>query len=277
MDTIYRNASNNLILLEDLDIAPDVERALRTLAGNPTEPESTARRRMHLSDSALSVNFSSCHKQGLIEYMYKMMEGVAQCRWFSRAGCSHEYHLNPARTFLFVGHTYDCLTLQSTFFPAFYQLSARIDDSDRDVYLKPVFQSLSSGVGASSPVDIHDLNFALLFVELEKLACSQRRDIVSIALNTSGIFLRFKGEVLSRADCRFKLGLLLLAVGNATVLHSVGPPLYKWPAPSHQGVMRWPLGDIFRFFAHSWPLMRISPDHGIEQFHAKVTNWTCSL
>jgi hypothetical protein len=78
-------------------------------------------------------------------------------------------------------------------------------------------------------------------------------------LNTSGLFLNFNKDITTRSDCQFILALILLAAGDPMVLDSVGPPLRKWPAPSHQGIMRWPMSDNFRYW-DNFGLARVSPN-----------------
>jgi hypothetical protein len=175
MDTIYRNASKVLILLEDFDINPDAERSLQLLATNPLVPESTSSNRMHLSGLVLPENVSSWCSQGITQHLYQFIEFFFRCIWFTRAWCNQEYQLNAHRTYLFVGHIND------------HYLSS--------VCGHPGFLTFGSGVGTNNSGDISRLYLALLFVELERLGCSHLRDIISIALNTSGIFLSFVGDV----------------------------------------------------------------------------------
>jgi hypothetical protein len=117
MDTLCRNASRVLMLLEDLDIAPDVEQSLRLLASTPSEPENVSREHIYLSEDALAENFSTCFAQGATTSLFDFSEQVFEnCRWFKRAWCRHEYQLNINRMFCFVGHKYPGLSFDGTFF-----------------------------------------------------------------------------------------------------------------------------------------------------------------
>lgn len=261
MDTIYRNASRVLILLEDFDIGSDVEETLNLLAGTPNEPGNITGERIYVSRTAFAENFSTFFVQDVMETLYAFIEKVFDnCRWFERAWCHQEYQLNAGRLFIFVGHTHSCIALPSQFFMDFEAESVEAGgDENHDLYLHPQFQTFTSGIGLNNPDEISQLNLPLLFVELSELSCSYFRDIVSIALNTSGLFLSFNADIKDRSDCQFILGLILLSTGYSMVLDSIGLPLYKWPAPSHQGVMRWPLGGDFRFFANDLGLARLFP------------------
>jgi hypothetical protein len=261
MDTIYRNASKVLILLEDFDINPDAERSLHMLAVGSPEPENATSGNVYLSESVLEANFSSCFAQGKPKHLHEFVEEFFDCyRWFARAWCSQEYQLNAKRTFLVVSHNFQYVALDFTFFLEFLVQAGETDD----ISTHPVLQMYAFGAGSSDTDVASRLDLPSVFVELENVHCFYLGDIISIALNTSGIFLTFVGEVSSRADCQFILGLLLLAAGSPTILDSVGP-LYKWPAPGYQGVTRWPVGDDFRYYDDAWELARMSSDHGIDQ------------
>jgi hypothetical protein len=134
----------------------------------------------------------------------------------------------------------------------------------QDLYLDPVFQAFSMGIGINDPDRMDRVHPPFLFFEFENMSCFLRRNIISICLNTSGIPLTFNGDVKSRAECQFILALLLLAAGYPTMLDVVGPPLYKPPAPSHQGLIRWPVGDEAQYHADNWRFTRLSSSTGIE-------------
>lgn len=70
MDTVCRNASGVLILLEDFDITPDAERYLRMLAVGALESKNTTSRSFHLSESTIAANFSSCFNHDIAEILY---------------------------------------------------------------------------------------------------------------------------------------------------------------------------------------------------------------
>ncbi|KAH8758151.1 heterokaryon incompatibility protein-domain-containing protein [Hyaloscypha finlandica] len=252
MDTIYRNASRVLILLEDLDISPDVERSLHLLASTPTELENITSEGMYVSRTAFAENFSTCFAQGTTTNLFNFSADVFNCRWFTRAWCCQEYQLNAERIFIYVGCKYRCVALNSRFFMDFHYESAQASGETHDLYTHPEFQKFSFGIGLNEPDEITQFSLFLLFVELEELSCFYLRDLVSITLNMSGLFLSFNKDITCRSDCQFILALILLSAGDPMVLDSVGPPIYKLSAPGHQGVIRWPIGDDFRY----WTLPR---------------------
>jgi hypothetical protein len=181
MDTIYRNVIQVLILLEDLDIRPDVERSLNLLTSTPTEPENITSEMMYVSPTAFAENFSTCFAQGTTMNLFDFSAEVFDCRWFTRAWCCQEYQLNAKRLFIFVGHKYPCLALASQFFMDFQSKSVQASGDAHDLYILPRFQMFSFGIGLNDPDEISQLNLSLLFVELENLSCFYFRDIVSIA------------------------------------------------------------------------------------------------
>lgn len=86
-------------------------------------------------------------------------------------------------------------------------------------------------------------------------------DIVSIALSTSGIALRFIGDVTDRDECRFVLTLVAIAAGDASVLGSHGYGIYEYghdvndpyfsaaDTQQQQAIFCWPLGSL-----DEWPI-----------------------
>ncbi|KAH7074975.1 heterokaryon incompatibility protein-domain-containing protein [Paraphoma chrysanthemicola] len=261
MDTIYRNALRVLILLEDFDIDVEVERSLNLLADSPAEPENITTEKIYITPTAFSENYSTCFTHGstasLVQFSVDLFD---TCRWFSRAWCCQEYQLNKERIFLFVGHKSPCLALDSTFFTNFHAQYSQTDTASGldGLDLHPGFQMFSFGIGVNHPDEFNQFILPSLFVELERLQCLHLRDIISIVLNTTGIFLSFDKDVASRAQCQFILGLILLSVGCPMVLDSIGPPLYKWPMPSYQGIIRWPVDDDFRYHADDWGVARLT-------------------
>lgn len=260
MDTIYRNANRVLVLLEDVDMDQDVERSFKLLATTLSEPEGIPSDELYLSENAFAENFESCFAQGLMIHLVNFSQEVFDCRWFTRAWCCQEYQLSTDREFIFVGHEYSCVALNSNFFRDFLNNlehsidqdeSGNLEDALSDLSVRPEFQRFSFGIG----VDRTDSKWAdrrthLVFFELTLLSCFYERDAVSIALNISGLPLSFGKDITDRLDYRFILALILLAMGDAAVLHSIGPPLHKTvPAPSHQGVIRWPEGPDFRYWS----------------------------
>lgn len=239
MDTIYRNASRILILLEDLDIKPDMEQVLELMARSPSEPENDADRDRQRR-SAFEENYAECVARGLTKSLFSFAKMVfTRCRWFQRAWCFHEYQLSAERTFVFVGHNRSCISLEQWFFYAlFRETTAPKDYEVPDIFMHLVFARFTDGIGLNHPDEIEQHNLPLLFVELDSLLCFLLKDLISIALNTSGTFLGFDHDVASKADCQFVLGLILLAAGYPTALDLIGPCLHKRPAPCHQGVLR---------------------------------------
>ena len=265
MDTIYRNASRILILLEDLDIKPDMEQVLELMAHSPSEPENDADRDRQRR-SAFEENYAECVARGLTKSLFSFAKMVfTRCRWFQRAWCFHEYQLSAERTFVFVGHNRSCISLEQWFFYAlFRETTAPKDYEVPDIFMHLVFARFTDGIGLNHPDEIEQHNLPLLFVELDSLLCFLLKDLISIALNTSGIFLGFDHDVASKADCQFVLGLILLAAGYPTALDLIGPCLHKRPAPCHQGVLRWPLAhEMNMLHGDDWGAARTSPTPGV--------------
>jgi hypothetical protein len=98
--------------------------------------------------------------------------------------------------FCFVGHKYPGLSFDGTFFHDLLGKSMAASNNDvQDLYLDPVFQAFSMGIGINDPDRMDRVNPPFLFFEFENMSCFLRRDIVSICLNTSGIPLTFNGDV----------------------------------------------------------------------------------
>ena len=249
MDTIYRNAFYVLVLLEDLDVSLDVEQALDLLASTPGEPEKIDTDFIYLSTSELEEKFPRCYSLGVIEPLFGFLDKVLDCRWFGRAWCCQEYQLNDIRAFVFVGRKYPCIAMPYRFFSVFRDAlsSVQVNLFKRVKSLR--LETFTFGIGRNAPEQTKELEMFQLFTELERLSCLLFQDIVSIALNTSGLFLSFNMEIKTKAQCQFILALVLLCAGNARVLDTVGPPIYKRRSPSYQGVMRWPTdSDYQRLF-----------------------------
>lgn len=249
MDTIYRNAQQVVVLLEDLDISPDVEQSLSLLAATPTGKGNIRNDRLCVSRDKVEQNFSTCFAQGSTMNLFSFAYDVFDCRWFTRAWCCQEYQLNANRSFVFVGHTYSCVALASKFFMDFHSESDDAGLGSHDLYTLPAFQMFSFGIGVNEPHEMSEFDLFHLFVELERMSCLYLRDIVSVALNASGLFLSFNSDINSTTECRFILALVLLSAGDPGVLDTVGPPVCKWSAPSHQAIIRWPVNDDFRYWS----------------------------
>ncbi|KAI8936607.1 hypothetical protein NX059_007006 [Plenodomus lindquistii] len=218
MDTIYRNARRVLILLENLDIESDTEQSVKTLIGIPHESENVTSEGMYISQAAntgeTAEPFTDRTEARALDFLIRVFD---DCRWFKRAWCCQEYQLNAERTFILVGHEYDGISLPSQFFVSLEDIFVKAFGDDHELYSYPTF--------------------------LSELSCSYYEDIISIALNASGLLLSFNKNITSLSHCQFVLALILLSTGNASVLESIGLLPYELPTTSHQGALYWHVGE----------------------------------
>jgi hypothetical protein len=136
--------------------------------------------------------------------------------------------------FILVGHKTSCVALSTIFL----ELRAHMEEIGTFNYLdNHILDSFRFGIGSRTPEQTNKGAILELFCKTEGLSCSYLKDIVSIALNTSGIRLRFSSNIDTQRECRFVLTLIALAAGDSFVLGSKGRLMYQLSTPGHQTIV----------------------------------------
>jgi hypothetical protein len=211
MDVIYERARLVVMLLEDVLLTNQELQAVLEVMGYDSEDE----RSIEPSEINHSV-FAS-----LVPGVTK----IARARWFTRSWCSHELQMSKESLFIIPADscilrisisnlrelayhaeryctTYDGYEMQRSAIKTTFDTLSRVEREHIRVLPPP---------GFSRPL-------MSLFHDIFQLSCSNIEDKISIALNVTGIQLRYLRDRPSEALCQWTLSLLALAAGDATVL-----------------------------------------------------------
>jgi hypothetical protein len=239
MDTIYRSASDVIILLEDVNISMTEEEALGALIDSLTR-NNVELILLHSEDAEENLHHIS--EEGL-SHLIAFTCQFFSARWFSRAWCIHEYQLNANRTFLLPGYIRIGIAIESQFFT---ELQHKMDSispgalTDALVSEELNFGPYTYGTGLRTPEEMISGNMFEVFRDISKLDCSVLSDKISIALNITGLRLSFHGSLVSEYECNWLLALISISAGDASVLGCEGKPLVNLLGRVHQTWLRWP-------------------------------------
>lgn len=215
MDTIYQNASYVCIILEDLDFTPLEDSAFETwFRGDDSwTGRNPPRRKLRHEDWVKSST--------QITHLFSALYRIYRSRWFKRAWCRQEFLLQLHRHLFIATKKRGC---------GLYDMG-EIEKFRQDSYDK-LKNMLPSGFHEKEKTIEKYMGFTVLglrhcFVRLESLQCTWRKDIISIALNTSGIRLSFKGDNPKRDYSRYILAMVALGAGDTYVLGDAAPPTFR--------------------------------------------------
>jgi Heterokaryon incompatibility protein (HET) len=245
MDTIYINAGEVVVLLEDLNITQEQERVLMLLAEESFQGELGGGGLVVTEDSVRERISTSCHPADLDD-LTVFIKNVLNCRWFTRAWCTQEYQLNERRVFMVVGWKYYSITMGSIFSRACQEMEILQVDVGL-IVTNSRLNFFSWGNGLRTPETMTEGSIYQSFCEIASLDSLYWADIISVALNSNGIALVFSGSVHDQGHCRLFLALIALAAGDASVLGIEGLSLCGPGLSRYGSAIRWPSDE-----EHSW-------------------------
>ncbi|KAH7068387.1 heterokaryon incompatibility protein-domain-containing protein [Paraphoma chrysanthemicola] len=282
MDVIYRSSRRVVILLEDIQLSEDEERAGRTYATFYEEGCREVKKR----------DIKGRAKEEFIDGMFPRQEKKYQdrgqghilaaaesftlkllgARWFSRAWCAHESRMAPYQPpnnalLLCYGHLGKIVSFEFRFihYMSFY-LSFVLPDM-RQQMIEPDYQHLMNDPDPKSlrercwrinrrmAMERPNVSSMQHLVDVLSSGCSRKGDLISIALNMSSIPLYYKGDVTTVEDVIWLFSLLVLATGDVVPLvvegsklkitHGKRKKILSWANYPHQGVLdeRLPITD----------------------------------
>ncbi|VUC24119.1 unnamed protein product [Clonostachys rosea] len=246
MDTIYRSARRVIILLEDVQFTEEEERAglvytgfyhdlTRDVVG--AEDKRTfmreyfpRRERDYRSETGTDVSATA----------RRFCSRVLGGRWFSRAWCAHESRVAPHMKinnplFLCYGHDgrvlsfeFRCINYISMYLcdsePQVQRTGTEISDAMND----PEPESLQQRwwrILRLVPEDLSDVSIMQHLIKILSFQCCHKQDLISIALNTSGIPLSFIGNLSTVEDIIWIFSTLVLACNDVTPFFMDGSKL----------------------------------------------------
>jgi hypothetical protein len=272
MDLIYRSARRVIILLEDVQLDYDDEVAGITYA----------RMYQDMADAVATQKLEGQERSDFLDTYFPEMERKLEsegnpintaaakrfairlmtARWFSRAWCAHESRVAVHRRVdnpLFLCYGHDGRVLQFEF-RAIHYIAMRLSDTDP----APSFmgKDVSSAMNDANPTTLRQLWWRMSklhggvgpnsssmqhVVNLFNFGCLKKGDLMSIALNTSGLPLYYKGDASTLEDVIWMFSLLVLATGDALPLLMEGEKLMitddgqkekiSWALRPHQGLI----------------------------------------
>lgn len=256
MDTIYRNASEVCILLEDVDLSYYDELALSnsksheqvSLGSCADQVQFESSNYLEITEATLVEADKSCTEDNFRDGFLKAFLGgttrLFDSRWFERAWCRQEFLLSSQSVFVVIGREFDFVGFEPLSFRHIPGLWKKHSISRNELFSNPYYKDFWLGISRRRNKQ-HEVKYGTsclfeLFVRLANLGCTFRRDIVSVALNASGIRLSFHGNALRQRELRFVLIMIALAAGDASALAFKGFPLEVKAVPGHQSIIRWP-------------------------------------
>jgi hypothetical protein len=218
MDAIYRNASRVCILLEDVSLHSSEALALRKWFHVDSIGQSARfTRYMHATDfgeTAISpVSF------------FNAFQKIHHSRWFRRAWCRQEHVLSWSADYYLVDSEGYCQDYNVADLEAFEQQAFKSFENVLPISVRARRLHIEHGLEpmfARLPSELFEY-----FVRLNALECTYREDIVSIALNTSGIYLSYSKKSEVKCDTAFILAVIALGAGDVSVLEGRRSPIYK--------------------------------------------------
>ena len=206
MDIIYKCARKVVVILEDVSI-PEVEEVV-------------------LQD----VRVKWKPKNEDIAVLARILLRILSARWFQRAWCSHELQLSDDVVFLLPAKTKP-VELSADDVEELYSVTSVYLEQDQDLgdlMVDGIFRSydfftrtLDRKIGS-----VRGRSLISEFSDICQLACSVQSDILSIAINVSGLQVYFTGEIRSRNECLWVLSMMALSTGDANVLGGIDEVLW---------------------------------------------------
>lgn len=206
MDMIYECARKVVVILEDVSIPQAEEVVLQKVRGQ-WKP-----------------------KNEDIAALAHILLRILSARWFRRAWCSHELQLSDDVVFLLPTEN-RLVELSADDVEELYSVTSIYLEQDQDLgelmvdgifrsydFLRRTLDRKISSVRGRSLISE--------FSDICQLACSVQTDILSIAINISGLQVYFTGEIQSRNECRWVLSMIALSTGDGNVLGGIDEVLW---------------------------------------------------
>ena len=206
MDVIYKCARKVVVILEDVGI-PEAEEVV--LQG-------------------VRVQWKPRNED--LDALARILLRMLSARWFQRAWCSHELQLSDDVVFLLPAKNKP-VELSADDVEQLYSVTSDYIEQNQDLaefMVEGIFRSydfftrtLDRKIG-----NVRGRSLISEFSDICELACSVQKDILSIAINVSGLQVFFTGEIQSRNECRWVLSMMALFTGDANVLGGIDEVLW---------------------------------------------------
>ncbi|KAK4184207.1 heterokaryon incompatibility protein-domain-containing protein [Podospora australis] len=262
MDTIYRSARRLVILLEDVQLTNDEERAGLAYAGfyrdlslavkdmEGQEKAEFMRGYFPSREKSYGDNNPGRNLDAAKGFAVKMLSA----RWFTRAWCAHESRMHPHRRvdnplFLCFNHSGCILSFEFRFL---HYLGMHL--ADREPPENMSGDEMAKAINDPDPKSVRQLWWRILklmpnedpsasamqhLVSILSMGCFFKGDLMSISLNTAGIPLFFDGkEAYTLEDVIWMFSLLVLAAGDLVPLITSGSVL-RLNSPEHGKIISW--------------------------------------
>ena len=243
MDTIYKSARRMVILLEDVQLSREETTAglayaefYQTLCDEIKNRNLEGAERSDFIDQyfpSREKEYETSGKSDDIAAIKAFAMNILDSRWYSRAWCAHESRVTPHQKTnnpLFLCFAHDGRVVSFEFRFIFY-LSIYLDDKYPSQVISAVNQMQT--INDPNPTTLVQFRYRIqrLFsqrepddsamqhvVNIMRFGCFMKGDLMSIALNTSGIPLYFSGNVSTVEDVVWIFSLLVLATDDLVPL-----------------------------------------------------------
>ena len=206
MDIIYKCARKVVVILEDVSI-PEAEEVVLQRVRVQWKPKTED-----------------------IAVLARILLRILSARWFQRAWCSHELQLSDDLVLLLPAQNKP-VELSADDVEELYSVTSVYLEQDPDLgdlMVDGIFRSYDFFTRTLDRkiASIRGRSLISEFSDICQLACSVQTDILSIAINVSGLQVYFTGEIRSRNECRWVLSMMALSTGDANVLGGIDEVLW---------------------------------------------------
>ena len=206
MDIIYKCARKVVVILEDVSI-PEAEEVVL---------------------QAVRVQWKPKNED--LDALARLLLRILSARWFQRAWCSHELQLSDDIVFLLPTKN-GLVELSADDVEELYSVTSVYIERDHDLgdlMVEGIFRSYDFFTRTLDRKisNVRGRSLIAEFSDICQLACSVQTDILSIAINVSGLQVYFTGEIRSRNECRWVLSMMALCTGDANVLGGIDEVLW---------------------------------------------------
>jgi hypothetical protein len=243
MDVVYRSARQLVILLEDVQLDAAEQKAAETYAGFYEDIRQLIVKNGLQGEAKRELLYSNKYLKGLnveldVEAAQKLwgdarrfVKKLLTSRWFSRAWCAHECRIaarpGPENTPLFFCFGADGRVMSFEFRFIHYHV-LRLFRDEQSVY--PTSHPLNNTDPSSimqlllriQQLRSESMDFEISLMEylegIVSLCCSEKKDMVSIALNTARLPLVYNGHLNTCEEVIWIMALLAIASGDVQPL-----------------------------------------------------------
>lgn len=249
MDVIYRSARRLVILLEDVQLNKEEGKAgclyakfFEDMAREVAKQELSGMAKTNFLNTYFSGKENEDEAKKIPENVRKQfIWKVLSARWFTRAWCAHESRVVPHLKvnnplFLCFGSDGRVLSFEYRFILFFASRLGRIEAETHTVgaldFLSLIndpnpssIQQLAWRMNMFFPDTSPDVSIMQQILSISNFTCGEQGDLLSIALNTCGIPLSFRGSLKAKEDIFWIFSLLVLASGELGPLITKGSKL----------------------------------------------------